>query len=326
MALSLLDIAAAEVKPLKRAIMMSMFKGRLPSPADFLPVENAQGLTQQIVRMTDGGSPTTRNINEAVAAYQAKFSDREETLKIIENKIVIDKVLLDVKTYIQDPIAMQTRAYGEIVKNTVNNLLINGDPTSDTSDPAGLDFRIKNDAFFLNQSVNAANLDVDASDANRLTWLDHIDNVITLVGGGASGNFIVNRQTWIKFRSSLRALKLLDTTKDQFDREITQYGNHKIYDAGLKPAGAVSGAVAQQVIGDDTHTSAYGTASTTPMYLVSVEGDEGARLLQLHPLRVTKVGLDPGDPKDYVVDVTWPVGFLFPSKYALGSIQGLNIT
>ena len=55
-------------------------------------------------------------------------------------------------------------------------------------------------------------------------------------------------------------------------------------------------------------------------------GEEGVRLLQLHPLRVTKVGLDPGDPGQFVVDITWPIGFLIPQKFALASVQGLDIT
>src|SRR3990172_4678014 len=146
MPITLLDTAAIEQKPLKKAVLMAMFKGRLPSPMDFLPIENAKSLAQEVTRLTDPGTPSTRNIGEAVAAYQAVFTRGQETLKVI--------------------------------KNTVNNLLVNGDPAADASDPAGLQYRLVNDAMFLAQSVDANALDVDANDANRNSWLDKIDEAI----------------------------------------------------------------------------------------------------------------------------------------------------
>src|SRR3972149_4213437 len=148
MAITLLDTAAIEQKPLKKAVLMAMFKGRLPSPMDFLPIENAKSLAQEVTRLTAPGPPSPRNIGEAVAAHQAVFTRGQETLKIVENKITIDKVLLDVQTYIEDPIALQTRTYSLVIKNTVNNLLVNGDPAADASDPAGLQYRLPKDPIF----------------------------------------------------------------------------------------------------------------------------------------------------------------------------------
>ncbi len=326
MALTLLDMAAIEQKPLKKAVLMAMFKGVLPSPVEFLPVGNANALSQQVTRLTDAGAPSTRNIGDAVASYQAAFTTGVETLKIIENKIPIDKVLLDVKTYIQDPLTLQLKTYSAVVRNTINDLLINGDPGSDVTQPSGLQYRLLNDALFVDQGVDANNLDVDNNDANRLSWLNFIDEAIELCGGGKPDICIVNRQTWRGFRAALRTLKQLDTTKDQFDRVIMQYGNVKFINAGQTPANVLSSAAAGQVIGDDAVTSIFGTASTTQMYFLSTEATEGVKLLQLHPLRVTRVGLDPGDPGQFIVDVTWPIGFLIPQKFALSSVQGLNIT
>lgn len=322
---TLLDMAVIENKPMKKAIMIAMFKGQLPSPAESLPIEGATSLSQQSIRMTDAGTPTTRNVGEQVSTYAAKFSTEEETLKIIENKITIDKVLLDVKNYVQDPIALQTQAYGLVIKNTLNNLLISGDPGADVSDPAGLDYRFRNDATFVGQAIDGLNTDVKASDANRHKWFDFIDEAVSLVRGQADYAYI-NRQTWLNFRSALRRLNLLDTTKDQFDREIMTYGNTKFVDAGQAPSGALSSAAASQVIGHDTATSTMDASdtTTTPMYFVNTQSADGIRLLQLHPLRVTKPGIDPGDPGQFVVDVTWPIGFLTPQKFCMSSIQGLR--
>jgi len=324
--LTMLDMAAIQQKPLVKGIMMAMFKGVLPSPMEQLPVKTVGALAQRVSRLTDAGAPSTRNINEAVAVYAAHFTTGTETLKIIENKIPIDKVLLAEKNHIQDPMTLQTKTYSSVVRNTVNDLLINGDPVADESNPAGLQYRLGNDAMFLNQCVDANALDVDNSDTERNLWLDHIDEAITLCGGGNPDICIVNRQTWIKFRSALRVLKLLDTTKDQFDRLIMRYGNVRIINAGQLPANVLTSAAAGQVIGDDTGTSVFGTATSTPMYFLDTRSEEGCKLLQLHPLKVTRVGLDASDPGQFVVDVTWPIGFHLPQKFCVSSVQGLDIT
>jgi hypothetical protein len=324
--LTMLDMAAISQKPLVKGVMMAMFKGRLPSPMERLPVKTTTALSQRVSRLTDAGAPTTRNINETVTVYSAHFTTGVETLKIIENKILIDKVLLAEQNHIQDPIVLQTKTYASVVRNTVNDLLINGDPVADESQPAGLQYRLGNDSMFLNQCVDAGSLDVDANEATRLSWLDYLDEAITLCGGGNPDICIVNRQTWIKFRSALRAQKLLDTTRDQFDRVIMQYGNLAILDAGQVPASVLVSTAAGQVILDDGITDVFGNTTVTPMYLLDTKSDEGCKLLQLHGLKVTKLGLDHSDPGQFVVDVTWPIGFHIPQKFALSSVQGLDIT
>lgn len=326
MALTMLDMAAIEQKPLKKAIMKAMFKGVLPSPMEQLPVETANALTQQVTRLTSAGSPSTRNINDTVSAYEAKFTTGVETLKIIENKIEVDKVLLDVKTYIQDPLSLQVTTYSAVIRNTVNHLLINGNPTADETQPAGLHYRLQNDAMFLNQGVDANGLATYTNEATALSWLNLIDEGIELCGGGAPDICVVNRQTWRGFRAALRRNKLLDTTRDQFDRVIMQYGTTKFINAGQKPDNVLDSSAAGQVIGDDTQTSIFGTASSTPMYFLSTAAEEGCKLLQLHPLRVTRVGINPNDPGKFVIDVTWPIGFLLPQKFCLSSVEGLDIT
>ena len=325
MALNALDLAVLEKDSLKKGIMLAMFKSQLPSPMDQLPVENVQSLSQQVIRMTDPGTPSTRNLNDTVTAYQAQFTRGVETLKIIENKVVLDPTFLDVKTYVQDPITTQTKAYARVVRNTINDLFLNGDPGSDVTQPAGLDYRLRNDADFNGQAIDGNALNVDGSDANRLSWLDLIDQSIQQANGIAD-LCILNKQTHLKLRSALRALKLLDTTKDQFDRKMFMYGDTKLIDAGQKPAGIISGAAADQIIGDDAVTGIFGDASTTPMYFINTKGDESVKLLQLHPFRVKNLGINPNNPAEVVIQVKWVIGFLVPQKFSISSLDGLDIS
>ena len=181
---TMLDVAAAEQKPLRRGILKAIFTVGLPSYVEQLPIEKANAFSQQTLRVSDMGTPSTRNVGQAVSAYNAQFDNQTETLKIIENYISIDKELLEVSSYVQDVLTMQTEAYGEVVKLTANNLLVAGNPGSDVTQPAGLDYRVRNDALFINQSVNAAGLDVDMCEFGVLTVVTL--PVDTISGHGSS--------------------------------------------------------------------------------------------------------------------------------------------
>jgi hypothetical protein len=324
--LSLLDISALIKTPIESTVMLSMFKGRLPSPIDFIPTKTVAALSMQTARVTEPDSPTTRNLGGSAGVYKAKVSDRTETLKIIQDKVTLDVVYLSVKNYIEDPIELQFRVYGQVLKADLNNLFIAGDPSADETEPEGLDYRLRNDATFINMSVDAGALDVDNNDANRNSWLDKIDETITLVGGGAPEICIINRQTWLRLRSALRNLKLLDTTKDQHDREIMQLYNTKFLNAGQTAPNVLTPAAAGQIITDDGATSIFGDASTTPMYFLDIAGPEGVKLLQMHNLKSERLGVNPNDPAEYVVSMLYPMGINVPQKFAIGSLQGLDIT
>ena len=48
----------------------------------------------------------------------------------------------------KDPSTTTTKAYAKVVGNTINDLFRNGDPGADVTQPAGLDYRLRNDADF----------------------------------------------------------------------------------------------------------------------------------------------------------------------------------
>lgn len=325
--LSMLDAAALQQPDMMKKIMDAMFKGTLPTPMEYIPTASAQALSAQIVRITDAGSPAVRDINAEPAVYKASLTTGVENLKIIANTQIVDKVLLEQKNFVTDPLEVQTRTYAQAVRAFMNHLLINGNPGTTVAEPSGLDYRLRNDATFIGQSMDGNSLALLAvTDAEMATWLELIDNAIARLRGQCD-MIIVNLQTWLKFRSALRTAKLLATTRDSFDREITMYGTVKMIDAGQKPAGLVTGAAADQVIGNDTQTSIFDAAVTasTPMYFLSTNSEEGFRILQMHPLRVERFPPSSGNPSSHVLDWTWPVGFYTPIKFCIASVQELKL-
>jgi len=232
------------------------------------------------------------------------------------------------KNYLVNPRTSQSDAYSKTLNYSVNDLLINGDPSVNERDPAGIKYRIDNDAKFVGQTIDpSGGLDVDASDANRYAWIAYVEELFSLVQGGKPDMVVCNKQTLLKWNDTLRRLKLLDVTKDQFDREVSHFHGVPFLDAGMKPAGAIVGGTANQVIGDDTETSPIeATASTTSMYAVKL-GPEDFTGLQLEGgLKVEDIGVIGSDPTKLRTHVFWVCGFFTGRLRCIARLSGLDIT
>jgi len=329
MAMTLLESAAIEQKKLRKGVLMAFYTDTLPSPVERISWENVEALNVPVAMLVQADSPTLRHINETPGAWEARFDQFQETLKIIENTLSIDPVLLMQKNLVVDPRQSKIMIYTRELNYLINNLLVNGDPTVDARNPAGLKFRLENDAKFVGQTVDAgvsAAFDIDADDAHRLGWLDFIDETLYHLDGGVATFCGVNRQTHLKFRSGLRALKLLDVTKDQFDREITTYRGVPFLDCGCTPAGSIVGGVANQVILNNGETSPiYARASTTSMYFVKGGEDHFMGLQMGGGLDVKHYGETPDHPEVDKTRFRWVVGFYTGHPRCIARLAGLSI-
>lgn len=283
MAMTIIEAAMLEQKKLRKGVLQAFWENLQPTPAERIPWEGTTSLGVTVAMLSQVDTPTMRNLNPAsITAWQARFDQMQETLKILENTIIIDPVLLEIKDTVQDLRVSQVTAYMRTVNYLVNDLFINGDGVTNPTNPTGLKYRLENDAKFSGQTVDAgvsAAFDVDASSAAMYQWLDYIDQAIYKIDGGKPDAIICNQQTWLRFWSILRQLKLLDTTKDQFDREILKYRGIPILDSGVKTAGAILGGASNQVILEGNGASGgetspiYSRAYTTSMYFVKFGPD-----------------------------------------------------
>jgi hypothetical protein len=217
---------------------------------------------------------------------------------------------------------------------TVNDLFINGDPTTNVKNPTGLKYRSENDARFWGgattgndrgQVLDANNFDIDANAVNQAAWLDKIDDVIYRVDAHKPSFCVMNKQTLMKLRSTLRALKLLDTTKDQFDRRIDVYADCPLLDIGVKAAGAILGDAANQVIPNNTETSPFqATANTTSLYFVRT-GDAYVQGLQMGALATNDLGQLKDSPHLVRTNIQWVLGFYVGQARSFSRLAGLVV-
>lgn len=322
----LVESALHEKNPALKEVYEGMFRGKLPAPCDYIPRTTVDSFGPKSLHLTHTDTPTTRNLNAAAGSYRAKWSDRTETIKVIQDALKIDIEQTEV-AYMsgQDPLDLNLRQYGTDLKALENELVLRGDPDTDDTKPAGLFYRFDNDATLLSQAVDGNSLDIDANDANRFAFLELLDESHELCGGGQPDIMAMNRQTWRKFRAALRQLRVLDTTQDQFDRQVQTYNGVKFCNPGLKPADQLSSAASGQIIPVDDLTGVYGDASTTPIFNISTTGKEGFRIIQVHGLKTERIGRNPANTTEVVLDMRSTLGIFLPTIFCVSLLDGLDV-
>jgi len=325
--LTLMDVSALAEKEVDKTIYKGFFEGMLPTPIDSIPIKNRKGFTYKTLRLTRTGRPTTRKIGGAAGNYKAGFGDESETISVIQDKITFDVELPEASDYITDPFDIQLIQWGDDLHRLMNELFAIGGLSGNDTEPFGIAYQLKRNAKFAGQGVDAGGLDIDASDDNRHAWLDFINEARRRCAGGAVDIMGMNAQTYLKFESALRRLRLLDTTKDQFGRDIRTYMGAKFMDWGMKPENALGAESTGQIIGDDTQTSIFGDANTTPIYFIHTGGDvQGAKIAQVHGLKTKNLGQNTADPSEIVYDARSTQGNHFPVRYTISSVEGLTVS
>lgn len=318
MPITLMEELALEQPKLRKGIIQTLVESVMLQ--DRVPYETTGALSLPVTYLS--GIPTVplRHINETPSAVQATHAQLNETLHIFDTDIDIDPVLAANKNQIQPIEVVQTQAVVKALGYRINDLFINGDPTSDAREPMGLKYRLSNDIRFNGQSVNAdsdttpVGVSPAAADANFLQLLNKLDELLYLLEFGSGTTALCNRQFVLCIWAGLRKLKLLDTTRDQFDREIMVYRKVPFIDVGFKPTAAVTGqpdaagAATNQIIGNnaDTPTGGGANAYTASNVLYAVRfGEDYFMGLQQEAMRVKPLGETPDPPHFIRTNIRW---------------------
>lgn len=338
MPVTLMEEMAISQPKLRKGIIQTLVESVMLQ--DRIPYETTGALSLPVTYLS--GIPTVplRHLNEAATSVEATHNQLVETLHIFDTDIDIDPVLLDNKNQIQPIEVVQTKAITRALGYRINDLAINGSPIVDAREPMGIKYRLENDVRFNGQTVNAdtnttpVGVSPAAADANFLTLLNKLDELFYLLEFGPNTLLLTNRQTVLTLWAGLRKLKLLDTTRDQFDREIAVYRGVPIIDIGFKASAAIDGqpdaaaAAVNQIIGNNSDTPTGGgsnayTASNT-MYAVRL-GDEYCMGLQQTAMVVKPIGQIHTSPHYHRTNIRWVQNPLVPfQKRAIARLVGFN--
>lgn len=347
MPITLLDELALERNELRAGIIQSMLEQ--VQITDRIPWETTQSMNITVTRLTEIPRIPMRALNEVPDQVMVKHAQSQETLYIMDTDIDIDPVLLMAKNTVMSLEVAQTKGASAGIGYQVNDLFINGDTGADPRVPMGMKVRLRDDDRFVGGTVNATpnttKLDWSptAADADLLAGLYALDRLHMFVLRGKTSAFISNQQFVLNTWAALRKLKLLDITRDQFDREINMYRNVPILDIGYQPENAINGVPDattvkdNQIIGfnadqyDDAAedpgpgNGANAYENTNTIYGV-VWGENSMVGLQEQPLKVDPIGKTQEPPHFYRTNLLWVFNPCVPlSARSMGRLIGLTL-
>ena len=285
--LTLADMAQlSTLTPYNQAVIYAM----LPHSQlfDKLPFTDVGDINTMVMEATGLPVPSHRPINPtAVNIATAKFGQRPESLKIITDKITVDRQLLGNKSSHVDPRTAAIEQYMKAIGYEMVNMFLNGNPITAPDQPGGLAYRFRTDLRLSNGTANPATQKqvIDANDQNRdltveanaFDFLDDIHALMSLIDGGNPDCLLTNRQGWLAIGRAVRRARMFRHDQDAFGRPVLTFGDGGpvVIDTGYTPAGALDRSV--QVL--PTATAAGDDLTTDAIYAVKF-GDTMVGALQ----------------------------------------------
>lgn len=329
-ALTLADQAAISNDPVVKEITKSLHQTW--NALKDIPLYTSPSLKQVGMRYLNQNipAPNWTGVNSEPVAVKGRPKSYEESMYLVRNKILVDKVLMAQPTNIIDPIEAQVQIFLEGFAYDFNDKFINNDPTNlapgNTSDCfPGLAYRINNNADYdIPSEMNVAPAAgtatlrpgaITSATANGLfaAIQELLDNMNAPDGNGVV--LYMNEYTKRQIEFSIRVMGIgagFDVTQDSFDRPVEKYKAATIRTVGRKSDGVtpiIGNNLAGPVAGKSTHIYAvrYGTGY--------VQG------WQSGPFKPEYLGLSKENGIMHNVVFDWGVGLWVPHTRAIGRLQ-----
>ena len=325
MAVTLAQVAKLSDAPLRKGIILNMIR---ESPIlGMVPFENVNSLSSVAVRWTNLPSVAFRKVNAGYTASEGDVEQVYESVYGFGGDIELDRVFKKITgSLIQDPRTLQIEMKTKAMAIKFSDYFINGDHAVDVDGFEGLKKRVSN--MPSRQSVRASPttdvLDPTASAANARLFLDKWEQAMYSANGGNVNAILCNEGLKWGLGRVLRYLNasggvLLDTSKDEFEREILTYKGAPIMDAGLKSNQSTE-------IISATETAEDAGTDATSAYFVPFNMEQGITGIQLSEMEVYDP-LDGGEKSDKptnLVRVEWWCGLAGFGSYGFTRLHNIE--
>lgn len=326
--LTMADMAnLGTLTPFQKVVIYSMLANS--QLFDLLPFDDTGDLNVMVMEATGLPTPDHRPINPTtVNVARAQFGQRPEALKIISNRITVDRQQLNNRSSHVDPRTSAIEQYMKSLAYQIVNMFINGNPVINPDEPGGLSFRFLTDTRLSDGTPNpATQLQViDANDinrdltiaANRQDFLNDIHELISLIDGGNPDVLITNRQGWLRVGIATRGERMFSTSKDMFGRQVQRFGDDGpiIIDSGYPPSAVFTRATLVQPFvtagGDDLVSNS--------IYAVKF-GTSQVGALQKIPPEVIEFAENSADFPLVVAAYEWVYGFHVTNPFATALLR-----
>jgi len=322
--LTLADMAQlSTLTPFTQAIVYSMLSHS--QLFERLPFDEVGDINTMVMEATGLPTPSHRAINPtAINVAQARFGQRVESLKIISDKIRVDRQLLNNKSSHVDPRTAAIDQYSRAVAYEVVNQYFNGNPVTNPDQPAGLIYRFQTDLRLSSGSAapatqkqvidaNAQNRDLTAA-AARLDFLNDIHELISLIDGGNPDVLLTNRQGKLALGAAARGERQMRTDKDMFGRRMEVWEDIPIIDVGYSPSGALDRS--SQVIPTSTSTDDWADSIWAVKFGSTMHG-----ALQKQAPETIEFAENSADFPFMIANYEWVYGFQLTNPFAVAVLR-----
>ncbi len=318
MAWTIAELSKIETDLLRRSVLDTlMMESNL---MEIVPWETIGQLATTVVKIKDLPSIGFRKINAGYTEGTGHFEQKTESISLFGHDIDTDKAIARAKNTIADARAIQQTLTLKAMAYAFNDKFITGDPGTTPDEFKGLQKRVT-DIYtegYTDQYIDLA----DTTDkgilrdtAARFAFLDKLNTLIYAIKGHAPDFLLMNKKMLLAVRSLLAREKLLDSTKDIFDRRIDMYLGARMIDIGVK---------ADQSTEIITNIETLGGGSyETAIYAIKFGIGELTWGIQQYPLEVVDLGELESKPV-YRTRVDWNLGLATVDPRSVARLYGIR--
>ncbi len=324
---TLVELSKIETDTLRKSVIDTLLMES--DVMQVVPWETIGALATTVVRMGSLPSVGFRKINEGYVVGTASLEQVVENISLLGGFFDTDKAIARAKNTIADARAIVQVMMTKAIAYKFNDKFINGNPATDPEEFKGLKERVEYirsaaGGSYTGQYVDLAPTEgatrgagmLEAEDM-RLNFLDKLDELIYSIKGHNPDFLFMNSKTLLAMRSLLRAQKLLDNTRDMFDRVVDIYQGTRLQDIGV-------GANQTTEILPLTEDPNADHTSDTSCSIYAVKFSIGDMLwgIQEYPLEVDDKGLLEDKPI-YRTEMDWPLGLAQADPYCIARLYNI---
>lgn len=322
---TLAELSKIETDVLRKSVIDTLlFEANL---MELVPWETIGQLSMGVVRIQDLPSVGFRRINGSYDSTDiGHFEHKVETISLFGRDIDTDEAIARAKNTIADARTVQQMLVLKAMAYSFNDKFINGNITlSDPLEYNGLKKRVDDVVAegFTSQKVDCAcgGVGILNSEATQEAFIDKLNAFLFAIKGHKPDYLLMNDDMYQAIFSVLRRRKLLDTTRDMFDREIDTYRGVRLIDVGVK-----ADQVTKIITTTETSAGAEGSSEHTSIYAVKFGIGDMTWGIQEFPMEVTD--LTPGtktleEKPAYRTRVTWNLGLCTVDPRSVGRLYGI---
>ena len=309
MAFTLAELSKIEVDPLRKSVADTLLMES--DVMQMIPWETIGTLSTSVVKIQDLPSVGFRKINEGYSESTGHFDSKVETISLLGGMIDTDKALARAKNTIADARVIQQQMMVKSIAYKFNDRFINGDPATDPTEFKGVIKRV-NDTYnegYTEQLIDLNGTYGAARDAgilydttNSHNFLNQLDKLQYAIKGHKADIFFMNKKVLLAVRALLRKERLLDQSRDSFDRIVDMYMGTRLVDIGTK-----ADQVTEILPLTEDPMGLYTSDTSTSILAVRFGVGEYLWGIQEYPMEVTDKGLLEAKPV-YRTEVDWPLG------------------